>query len=194
MNRILHVDASARSTESTTRKASQQLVSLLAGPDSRVQYRNADAALPLLNEAMVNAYFTPAEQRTEEQEAHIAESNRITQELIDADLIIIGVPMYNFSAPAAFKAWCDLAARANITFKYTSTGPEGLLKGKRAIVVTNSGGTEVRGAQDFLTPWLKHFLAFLGIEDSTFVTVAELTTNSATVLAAVAETARQNAA
>ena len=194
MNKILHIDASARHTESTTRGASEKIVAALSNADTSICYRNAGAELPLLNEAMVQAYFTPADQRSDDQVAAITDSNAITQELIDADLIVIGVPMYNFAAPAAFKAWCDLAARVNVTFKYTESGPQGLLRNKRAIVVTNSGGTNIGGAQDFLTPWLKHFLGFIGIEDCSIVTVDQLAKDPTALIAQLDKAKALNAA
>ena len=173
MKTILHIDASARHDDSLTRAISKQVVSRIADDDSVIVHRNADNQLPLLNQQMVEAYFTAPEQRTEAHLAAIAESEKITAELHDAEIIVIGVPIYNFAAPAAFKAWSDLAARAGVTFNYTADGPVGLLQNKKAIVVTASGGTEIGGVQDFLSPWIKHFLAFLGISDSRIWSAAE---------------------
>ncbi len=78
---------------------------------------------------------------------------------------MLGIPVYNFGVPATFKAWADLVARAGTTFKYGANGPEGLLSGKKAYLVAVSGGTPVGSDYDFMTPWLKFFLGFLGITD-----------------------------
>ena len=175
MKNILHIDASARSSSSTTRNFSKRIVDALSGSDNiNVTRRNAGAELPLLNESMVEAYFTPEDDRSAAHLEAIRESDAITQELLQADLLVIGVPIYNFSAPAAFKAWCDLAARAKVTFEYTETGPRGLLNNKQAIIVVNSGGTPIGSEIDFLTPWLRHYLAFLGISDTRVITVSDL--------------------
>ena len=86
-------------------------------------------------------------------------------ELKAADVVVIGMPVYNFGIPAALKAWVDLIARARVTFRYAESGPEGLLTGKRAIVVAASGGTPVDSEIDFATPYLRHALGFVGITD-----------------------------
>ena len=87
------------------------------------------------------------------------------KELQDHDTYVIGVPVYNFSMPAAFKAWADLVARAGLTFKYTENGPVGLLANKKAYVVIASGGTLLGSEIDYLSPWLKFYLSFLGVVD-----------------------------
>ena len=81
------------------------------------------------------------------------------------DVIVIGAPVYNFSIPASLKAWIDMIARARLTFRYTDSGPEGLLKGKKAYVVVATGGVPVGSPVDFATPYLRHALAFVGITD-----------------------------
>lgn len=78
---------------------------------------------------------------------------------------MLSLPVYNFTMPSTLKAWADLVARAGTTFRYTESGPEGLLTGKKAYVVIASGGTPIGSEIDFLTPWLRHFLGFLGITD-----------------------------
>jgi FMN-dependent NADH-azoreductase len=92
-------------------------------------------------------------------------SDALVAELQAADEIVIAVPVYNFSVPAALKAWIDMVARARVTFRYTEDGPVGLLTGKRAWVIVGSGGTELDGPVDFATAWLRHVLGFLGIDD-----------------------------
>ena len=91
-----------------------------------------------------------------------------------ADTLVIGLPIYNFAVPSAFKAWVDLVARAGVTFRYTENGPEGLLKGKRAILAVASGGTEVGSDHDFATGYARHMLGFMGITDVSVVAADRL--------------------
>ena len=100
----------------------------------------------------------------------MALSDDLVAELQAADVIVIGVPLYNFGAPAVLKAWMDLVARPKVTFRYESGGPVGLLTGKKAIIAPASGGVPIGSAADHMTPQLKTFLAFLGITD---VTIAQ---------------------
>lgn len=89
----------------------------------------------------------------------------MVKELQQADTVVIGLPIYNFSVPAAFKAWIGLVARAGLTFSYTENGPKGLLEGKRAILAIASGGTAVGSEIDFATGYARHVLGFIGIHD-----------------------------
>jgi FMN-dependent NADH-azoreductase len=165
---ILRVDSSARRDGSVTRRLADKLVERLTadGGETRVQSRDlAYAAPPLVDAAWVDANFTPPEQRSEAQRAALAESDRLVAELQNADVLVIGLPVYNFGIPASLKAWVDMVARARLTFRYTENGPVGLLQGKRAYLVVASGGTAVGGELDFATGYLRHVLGFLGIED-----------------------------
>lgn len=156
----LHIDASARIQGSLTRDLSALIVARFNGPVIR---RDLIEALPQITEDWVNANFTPADQRDDVQAATLALSDQLIQELRDADTIVIGVPVYNFGVPAALKAWIDLVARAGVTFKYSDTGPVGLLSGKRAILAVATGGTTVGSDIDFATGYMKHVLGFIGI-------------------------------
>ncbi|MEL6768097.1 MAG: NAD(P)H-dependent oxidoreductase [Pseudomonadota bacterium] len=160
---VLHIDASMRRTGSTTRDLSAAV--LARQEASRVIRRDLADGLPLIDETWIGANFTPEDERTPEQEAVLALSESLIAEIEAADTLVIGVPVYNFGVPAAFKAWIDLVARARRTFRYTENGPVGLLEGKNAIVVVASGGTEVDSAIDFATPWIRHVLGFIGIHD-----------------------------
>jgi FMN-dependent NADH-azoreductase len=160
---LLHIDASARTEGSTTRSLSASVVARLA--PARTIRRDLASPLPLIDEAWVGANFTPADQRDAVQRDILALSDQLVQELIEADTIVIGAPVYNFSVPASLKAWIDLVARAGLTFSYTETGPKGLLDGKRAIVVLASGGTPIGSEVDFASGYITHVLGFLGITD-----------------------------
>ena len=98
-------------------------------------------------------------------------TEELAQSFVVTDLVnlVIGVPIYNFGIPAKLKAWVDMIARARKTFRYTSSGPEGLLKGKKAFVIVPSGGVPVGSPVDFATPYLRHALEFVGITDVEFI-------------------------
>ena len=189
--KILHIDASARKGDSVTRKLSAQLVSRLAGNNGEVTYRDLSEGLPFVDETKIAAYFTAPEARTDEHRLAIALSDTIVSELKNNDVVVMGVPIYNFSMPAAFKAWADLAARVGETFRYTESGPVGLLENKKAYVVIASGGTKVDSQIDFLTPWLRHYLGFIGIKDVTVISADALNQDSD---AGLAQAKRQLAA
>ncbi len=160
---ILHIDASARRTGSTTRDLSARIVQHLGA--GRIIRRDLATPLPLLTEDWITANFTPADQRDATQRDRLALSDELVKELQQADTVVIGLPIYNFSVPAAFKAWIDLVARAGLTFSYTEAGPKGLLEGKRAILAIASGGTAVGSEIDFATGYARHVLGFIGIHD-----------------------------
>ena len=172
--KILHIDASARKRDSVTRKLSAQLVTRLAGDHGQVTYRDLSEGLPFVDETKIAAYFTAPEARTDEHRKALALSDTIVSELHNNDVLVIGVPIYNFSMPASFKAWADLAARVGETFRYTETGPVGLLENKKAFVVIASGGTKVDSQIDFLTPWIRQYLGFIGIKDVTVISADAL--------------------
>lgn len=99
----------------------------------------------------------------------VALSDELVAELKAADLVVIAAPMYNFNIPTQLKNWIDLVARAGVTFKYTETGPVGLIEGVRAVVITPRGGLHVGQASDLVTPYMKLFLGFIGITAVDFV-------------------------
>ncbi|MEM6372462.1 MAG: NAD(P)H-dependent oxidoreductase [Pseudomonadota bacterium] len=162
----LHIDSSARLQGSVTRDLSAQIAAKFAGPVIR---RDLREALPQITEGWVNANFTPADQRDATQIDTLALSDELVNELKQADTIVIGVPVYNFGIPAALKAWVDLVARAGLTFKYSDTGPIGLLDGKRAVLAVATGGTPVGSDIDFATGYMRHVLGFIGIKDVTII-------------------------
>lgn len=165
MKNILHIDASGRSTDSVSRKLSDTIVNSIKSDSDSLVYRDVSSDLPFVNETMIGAYYTAKENRTDEQNHAIALSDTIVEELTQSNIIVIGTPMYNFGPPASLKAWADLAARVGETFRYTDTGPLGLLKNKKAYIAVATGGASVDSDVDYLMPWLRHFLGFLGIDD-----------------------------
>lgn len=163
--KLLRIDASARTADSVTRQLTDAVVQRVAAQGSiEVLQRDLSATPPAyVNEAWVNANFTSAEERSDAQRQTLAASDALVQELMDADILVIGVPLYNFGIPAALKAWVDMVARARLTFRYTETGVEGLLKGKHAYILLASGGTPAGSDIDFASGYLRHILGFIGI-------------------------------
>lgn len=169
--RILEISASAKQDGSISRQLSADLLAALEQRhgDVVVTRRDLAAGLPFVDEAWVIASFTPDEDRSAEQRNTLVQSDGIVAEVQDADVLVIGAPMYNFSVPAVLKAWIDMIARARLTFRYTENGVEGLLDGKKAYVVVPSGGVPIGSAMDFATPYLRHVLSFIGITDVEFI-------------------------
>jgi FMN-dependent NADH-azoreductase len=168
MSNILYVTASIRSdADSVSRGLGQRLVDgLAARTGASITTRDLAANdLPFVSAERFAANLTPAAERTPEQAELAAIADTLIAELQAADTIVIASPIYNFAPPATLKAWADLVARAGTTFRYTATGPEGLLTGKKAYIAIASGGTPVGSDIDFMSRWLTFFLGFLGITD-----------------------------
>jgi FMN-dependent NADH-azoreductase len=168
---ILHIDSSARTDASVTRELSSKIVGRLGGPVIR---RDLTMPIPQIDAAWVDANFTAAEARSSAQKETLALSDALVAEIEAADTVVLGVPIYNFGIPAALKAWIDQVARAGLTFRYTENGPEGLLKGKRAIIAIASGGTPAGADVDFASGYMRHVLGFIGITDVEFVNADRL--------------------
>ena len=170
--KILNIISSSNKTASTSTNFAEKVVAKLVkkNSDATVKTRHTTFSnLPFIDDVMLSALFTQ-EEKTPEQKESLAISN----ELLEADVLVIGAPIYNFSIPASLKAYFDLVARAGLTFKYTENGPEGLLKNKKAYIVVSSGGTEIGSDIDFAGNYIKHFLGFLGITDVEFVKLDQL--------------------
>lgn len=174
--RVLKLDASGRYAASVSRRLTARIVERLgdAGTPVEVVERDLASGLPHVDEAVIVAYNTMDDARTPEQRDWLRLSDELVTELKAADVVLIGTPIYNFTVPAALKAWIDLVCRARETFRYGETGPVGLLEGKRAIVAVTSGGTPVGSAIDYATPYLRHVLGFIGIRDVEFVAADRL--------------------
>lgn len=173
MKNILHISSSSKGEDSVSRKLGNAVVEKLQEiyPENLLKERNLAVDSPShLSGNHIASFFTPVENRSEEQHSIIKPSDEFVSELQTADLIVIDAPMYNFFIPSTLKAYLDQIARAGITFKYTEKGPEGLLKNKKAYIALSSGGIFSEGANkqnDFIEPYLKLFLGFVGITDVT---------------------------
>lgn len=178
MPTLLHLDSSPLES-SVTRELTREFVKTwkAAHPDGTVIERDlaAHPAAPI-NAAWVGSVYTPEAARTPEQAAALATSDQLIAELERADEYVLGVAMHNFGIPSVLKLWIDQIARASRTFTYDESGAKGLLKGKKATIVIASGGVyEVgtpAGAMNFVEPYLKAVLGFLGITEIKFVTAS----------------------
>jgi FMN-dependent NADH-azoreductase len=138
-------------------------------PQSRVVNRDLAAdPVPHLTAERFQSFLTPADARTAEQHSIAAYSDALIEEIQAADVIVFAIPMYNFSVPSTVRAYFDHIARAGVTFRYTATGPEGLIKGKKVYVFITRGGV-YPAAADTQTPYLRQFLGFLGMTDVEFI-------------------------
>lgn len=139
-------------------------------PGGRVIVRDlARQSIPHLDAERLNAFITPVDKRTQAQEEIVAYSDQLIDELRRADAVVFGVPMYNFGVPSTLKAYFDHVARSGETFRYTSSGPEGLLDDKPVYIFAARGGIYQGTDADSQTGYLNTFLAFLGLTDTHFV-------------------------
>lgn len=169
---ILQINSSARSGAGNSTRVADAIVARLKNrhPDARVEVRDlARDPHPILDEAALGALFAPSDRRTPEQAARVALDDALIAQLFAADVVVLGVPMYNFGVSVQLKAWIDAVSRAGVTFRYTEKGPEGLVKGKKVYVALARGGIYRDGPADSQVPYLKTVLSFLGMTDVAFV-------------------------
>lgn len=169
---ILQINASARSEGAQSTRLAERIVERVRerDPSARVVVRDlARNPHPMLDEPALQALFTPAESRTPEQAARVALDDALIAEVQAADVVVLGVPMYNFTISTQLKNWLDAIARARVTFRYTENGPEGLLTGKTVYVALARGGAYRDTAADTQVPYLKTILGFLGMTDVRFI-------------------------
>ena len=186
---VLNIQASARHDGSVTRQLSDKILTEIAADQTIT--RDLATGLPLLDAAWLAANFTLADDRTDVQRETLALSDSLITEIKQADTIVIGSPVYNFSVPAVLKAWIDQIARVGVTFKYTPDGPVGLLSGKRAIIVIASGGTPVGSDIDYASGYLKHIMGFIGITDVTIIAADALGNDANAKIAAANDAIKQ---
>ena len=171
--KILNIVTSVKGDASFSNKLSNAVLEKLAKeyPQSEVQtFDLSKTPLPYLDELQLNAFYTPADAHSENQLASIKLSDDAIQDLLEADIIVIGVPIYNFGIPALLKGWIDQVARAGKTFSYDENGPKGLITGKKVYLSVASGAIFSDGpykSYDFAEPYLRIVLGFLGITDVT---------------------------
>ena len=170
--KILQINSSARvEGANSTRLANTVTARLQAKhPGATVTVRDlAVTPHPVLDAAALGALFTPADQRTPEQAARVALDDALIAEVQAHDAIVLGVPMYNFGVPVQLKTWLDAIARAGVTFRYTASGPEGLIQGKKVYVAFARGGICRDTPADSQTPYIQTILGFLGMTDVKYI-------------------------
>ncbi|ASF48317.1 FMN-dependent NADH-azoreductase [Methylovulum psychrotolerans] len=183
MTTLLQLNSSIFSSGGHSSQLADEFVTTWQTHNPAAQVISRDLAkdpLPHLDAARVSAFFTPPEARTPEQQAYIAESDALIDELKQAQAVVIGLPMYNFGIPSTLKAYFDQIARAGVTFRYTENGPEGLLSGKKAYIFATRGGLYAGTALDSQTTYIRNFLNFIGITDIEFVYAEGLNMGEAT--------------
>ena len=169
---ILQINSSARSIGSESARMADAIVTRLqeANPTALLERRDlASDPHPFIDQAALGALFTPADKRSAEQAARVALDDALIAQVQAADVIVIGAPMYNFGMTTQLKSWFDAISRAGVTFRYTETGPVGLLRDKKVYVTLARGGVHRDGSSDVQVPHLKVLLGFLGLVDVTFV-------------------------
>jgi FMN-dependent NADH-azoreductase len=173
MTTLLQIKASISHDQGLSSQLANNFVAAYrkSHPDAKVLVREVASAEPVphLNGERFGAFIAKPEARTDAQHAVVAYSDALIDELKRADIVVIGLPMYNFGVPSQLKAYFDHIARAGVTFKYTATGPVGLLTGKKVYVFAARGGLYAGSPLDTPTGYVRDFLAFLGMRDVQFV-------------------------
>jgi FMN-dependent NADH-azoreductase len=201
MKTYLQLNSSLHGTESQSSRLARQFIETLVRTDrsadlsaasARVVVRDlANQPLPHLTAERFTAFVTAPEQRTADQARVVAESDALVAELAEADVIVIGLPMYNLGVPSTLKAYFDHIARAGVTFRYTANGPEGLLRGKRAFVIATRGGKHAGTPSDLQSAYVRQFLGFIGITDVEFIYAEGLAMGEESRTAAIVEAGKR---
>lgn len=171
--KILNIVTSSKGQVSFSNQLSNAVIKKLVSVYPEITVETFDLSktpLPYLDETQIGAFFTPEEMHTAEQKEAIKSSNNAVKKLIDADIIVIGVPLYNFGIPAALKGWVDQVSRAGVTFRYADGSPKGLVANKKVYLSIASGAIFSEGpfkSYDFAEPYLRAVLGFLGMTDVT---------------------------
>ena len=172
MQNVLVINSSLNGAAGNSAKLAAEFVEKLRNTHPGVTVTQRDLVamgLPHLASEEMQAWMTPAEERSAEQRALAGLSDQLIAELKAHDVIVVGMPMYNFGVPSVFKAWIDRIARAGVTFRYTETGPVGLLEGKKVVITAARGGQYVGTSMDTQSKYLKDVFGFIGIRDVEFV-------------------------
>ncbi|WDE06150.1 NAD(P)H-dependent oxidoreductase [Thalassomonas viridans] len=178
--KVLIIKSSPAAEHSVSNEIADFLVTLLEDKDQQYDISIRDLAkepAPVYDSEILNAFYTPPEQLSARQKAISAPSLTYIEELKAADIVVFASPMHNFSITTLLKAYIDQICRMGLTFRYHADGPEGLVKGKQALIIGSAGGDfrqESQQHKDFQTPYLKHVLHFIGIEDISVIPVQGL--------------------
>ena len=193
MKTLLQLNSSIFSSGGQSSRLADDFVAAwrTAHPAARIIARDfASDPVPHLTAERFQSFLAKPEERNTEQQAVVAYSDTLIDELKRAEVIVLGLPMYNFGVPSQLKAYFDHIARVGVTFRYTEKGPVGLLSGKKVYVFATRGGLYAGTALDTQTAYVRDFLRFLGITDVEFVYAEGLAINEASKNAALAQAAR----
>lgn len=186
MAHILHIDSSPRGERSHSRKLSHEFITAwkTAHPEDTLSYRDVGHnPVPHVDEPWIAAAYSPPEAHTPELSQALKISDELVDEFIAADRYVFGVPMYNFSVPSTFKAYIDQIVRVNRTFAVNEQGYQGLVNGKKMLVITASGGSYREGTPaagyDFQEPFLRAIFGLVGVTDITFIHADNLSSDDA---------------
>ncbi|MEU3795565.1 FMN-dependent NADH-azoreductase [Streptomyces fructofermentans] len=177
MTHLLHIDSSARSEGSASRRLSAEYTKAwkARNPHGTVTYRDLSIDTPdFVSPEWITGVFGPAEAANADTQAALDASELLIREIEAADVLVLGVPMYNFGVPAIFKAWIDQVVMGGRTFAFGENGPEGLIKGKKAIILRASGSDFDNpdfAPMDFHAPYIRGVLGWIGITDVEFIAV-----------------------
>ena len=173
MTTLLQINASLNSHDGQSSQLANQFVAAFRTrhPDAKVVLRDVAAAEPVphLSAERFGAFIAKPEERSAAQRAVVAYSDALIEELKQADVIVLGLPMYNFGVPSQLKAYFDHIARAGVTFRYTEKGPVGQLTGKKVYVFAARGGLYAGTPLDTQTSYVRDFLRFIGMDDVEFI-------------------------
>ncbi|WP_419832375.1 FMN-dependent NADH-azoreductase [Endozoicomonas atrinae] len=172
MAQLLQINSSLFGEHGQSTQLSQKFVErfLTVNPDTQLKVRDlANQPVPHLDAEIVMGFGVAEDQKNSRQVEMTALSDQLIEEVESSDILVIGLPMYNFSLPSTLKSWFDFIARAGVTFKYTEQGPIGLLEGKKAYIMAARGGQYSGTEYDTQTALVRHFLGFIGIQDVEFV-------------------------
>ncbi|WP_417789546.1 FMN-dependent NADH-azoreductase [Terasakiella pusilla] len=194
MSKILLINSSPMADNSISRKLTASFVAKYQAAKGEtfevIEHDTVALNLPHADGDVLGAYFTPADQRSAEQQAHVDRSDTIIKAIKEADAIVLGVPMHNFGIPSGLKAYVDHFARAGETFKYTENGPVGLVDDKPVYVLATRGGDYSENGypqMDFVLPYLKTVFGFIGLNDVTALQANGLAMGEEAVAAAIAK-------
>jgi len=172
MTTLLQINASLFANEGQSSQLANRFVAAWQSrnPEGQVLVRDLAAdPVPHLDGERFSAFLSKPGERSVAQQAVVDYSDALIEELKAADVVVLGLPLYNFGVPSTLKAYFDHIARAGVTFRYTAQGPEGLLRGKKAYVMATRGGHYAGTPLDTQTAFIRNFLAFIGIADVEFV-------------------------
>jgi FMN-dependent NADH-azoreductase len=173
---ILRVQSSPRGAASVSRQLGDTLIAEIKKThrDVTVMVRDVSQGVDPVDFDWIGGAYTPADARTGAHKKALSHSEVVVSELVSSNALIIEAPMYNFTVPATLKGWIDQICRANLTFKVGPEGFKGLLNDRPTFVIVTTGGVPIGSPYDYLTPYMRHILGFIGITDVTFFDSAQL--------------------